>query len=167
MIEMDAQTKKKIFDNLDVIGSLIMVVALFLGAFYKDNGGAYATSYTYPGYKIIFNSNYMLGTLLIALPIIVLITNYVDALKKYDKIIKILLPAITLIFVFVLKGQVADSVGEDTGAILSFAMGGWIYLLGNAVALIAGAAGFFNVDLEKKSEELTHNARTISERHQK
>ncbi|XRJ97241.1 hypothetical protein ACPBEI_00385 [Latilactobacillus sakei] len=151
---MNEQTKKKIFDNLDVLGALVMIVALFLGAFYKDNGGAYAATYTYPGYKLIFNSEYMLGTLMIALPLVVLITNYVDSLKKYDKLIKLVLPAITLIFVFVLKGQVADEVATDTGAALSLALGGWIYVLGNIIGLAAGAAGFFGVDLEKKTDEL-------------
>ncbi|WGI19238.1 hypothetical protein [Latilactobacillus sakei] len=151
---MSEQTKKKIFDNLDVLGAIIMIVALFLGAFYKDDGGAFAATFTYPGYKLIFNSEYMLGTLMIALPLIVLITNYVDGLKKYDKLIKLVLPAITFIFVFVLKGQVGDEVGADTGAKLSMALGGWIYILGNVIGLAAGAAGFFGVNLEKKANEL-------------
>lgn len=150
---MSNETKKKIFDNLDVLGAIIMIVALFLGAFYKDNGGAYAATYTYPGYKLIFNSEYMLGTLMIALPLIVLITNYVDGLKKYDKLIKIVLPAITLIFVFVLKGQVADEVAVDTGAALSLALGGWIYVLGNVIGLVSGAAGFFGINIEEKADE--------------
>ncbi|WBY48787.1 hypothetical protein PGA57_09350 [Latilactobacillus curvatus] len=150
---MNQQTKKKIFDNLDVLGAIVMIVALFLGAFYKDNGGVFG-ALQYPGYRLIFNSDYMLGTLVIVLPLIVLITNYVDALKKYDKLIKLVLPAITLIFVFVLKGQVADEIATDSGAALSFALGGWIYILGNLIGLAAGAAGFFGVNLEKKADEL-------------
>lgn len=43
-VKINQQTKKKIFDNLDVLGAFIMIVALFLGAFYKDIGDCLTTN---------------------------------------------------------------------------------------------------------------------------
>lgn len=161
---MSDKTKKKIFDNLDTIGSIVMIIALFLGAFYKDDGGAYAVTDVYPGYKLILNTDYLLGSLFIILPAIVLITRYVSSLDKYSRLIKLVCPIITLIFVFVLKNQIVDAIGEITSAKVSFAMGAWIYLLGNIIALIGGAAGFWGINLESEINKVTSN---VAEKNEK
>ncbi|KRM72073.1 hypothetical protein [Lacticaseibacillus brantae] len=142
-------TVTKVIRNLDFVGAIIMIVALFLGDFYADDGGAYAAQ-SVKGYRLILNSDYMLGTLLILLPAMMLIVKYISSLKNNVKLIELVCPIITIIFVFVLKGQVGD-VADGT---VSFAMGAWIYLLGNVLALIGAGAAFFNVDLEKKIQEV-------------
>ena len=57
------------------------------------------------------------------------------------------------IFLFVLKGQLADT--GNAGGAASFATGAWIYLVGNVLALIGGAAVFFKFDVEEKVNEFT------------
>lgn len=134
----------KALTNLDVVGSIIMIVSMFLGAFYKSDGGMYSAWYV-PGYSLIFNSDYMLGTLLIVLPVVVMIAKYVEGLKKYDRLISLLCLAVTFIFVFVVKGQA--STVED-GAI-ALGTGAIIYILGNIIGLIGSAASFFGYDINK------------------
>lgn len=141
--------------HLDVIGPIVMIVALFLGAFYKDAGGRFAMHYVYPGYKLIFNSNYMLGTLLIVCPAVALLSGYIKSLKGSEKLIKLVMPVITLIFVFVLKGQIGDEIASDGAGTVSLAIGGLIYMLGNLVSLVVSGAAFFNIDLNKKVKEFT------------
>jgi uncharacterized membrane protein YkgB len=138
-----------LLSRLDVIGSIVMIIGLFIGNFYKADAGAYAGGYEFPGYKLIFNGDYMLGTLFIVVPAVVLITNYVAGLKKYDKLIKFVLPIVSLIFVFVLKGQVTDGL-TSTAEGAKLAVGGLLYTLGNLVALVGGATAFFGVDLADK-----------------
>lgn len=146
-------TSNPLLGKLDLIGSIIMILGLFIGQFYKADGGAYSVTYGAPGYRLIFNSDMIMGTLLILLPAIVLITDFVPGLKKYDKLIKFALPIVTFILVFVLKGQAGDELTSgDEGAKL--AIGGWIYLLGNLAALAAGASKFFGFDLEEKISQI-------------
>jgi len=141
----DESPLTKVLTHLDVVGSLVMIVAMFLGAFYKSDGGLYS-AWTTPGYSLILNSNYMLGTLLIVLPAVVLVSKYIDGLKKYDRLISLVCLAITFIFVFVVKGQA--STLQD-GAI-KLATGAIIYLLGNVIGLIGAVAGFFGYDVNAK-----------------
>jgi|GEM_PF-5130315 len=150
-----SKQQKGALSYLDIIGPIVMIVALFLGAFYKDDGGRFAAHYVYPGYKLIFNSSYLLGTLLILCPAIALLSGYIKSLKSYDNLIKIVMPIVTIIFVFVLKGQIGDEVAGDTEATLSFAFGGWIYLLGNLISIVVSGSKVLGIDLVGKISQAT------------
>lgn len=101
---------KKIVQNIDVIGAAVMIVALFVGNFYVgDPGGGYVYSLSYPGYKLIFNSDYLLGTLFIIVPALILIIGRIKSLQQYENLLKFALPIVSLIFLFVLKGQLGDT----------------------------------------------------------
>lgn len=144
----------KALHNLDVVGAIIMIVSLFVGNFYAgDPGGGYMYSISYPGYKLIFNSDYLLGTLFIVIPAVILIVGRIQSLKQYEGLLKFGLPIVTVIFLFVLKGQLADT--GNVGGAASFATGAWIFLVGNVLALIGGAAVFFKFDVEEKVNEFT------------
>lgn len=135
----------KVLTHLDVAGSLVMIVAMFLGTFYKSDGGLYS-AWVIKGYGLIFNSDYLLGTLLIILPLVVLIAKYVESLKKYDQLISLICLAITFIFVFVVKGQASTLQDGD----LTLGFGAIIYLLGNVIGLIGAVAAFFGYDVNAK-----------------
>ncbi len=141
----------KILTHLDVAGSLIMIISLFLGAFYKSDGGMYS-AFEIPGYGLIFNSDFLLGSLLVILPIVVLISKYIESLKKYDRLISLVCLVITFMFVFVTKGQYSTT---SEGA-LTFAMGAIIYLLGNVVGLVGAVAAFFGYDINQKVNEMVN-----------
>lgn len=144
----------KALHNLDVVGAIIMIVSLFVGNFYAgDPGGGYMYSISYPGYKLIFNGDYLLGTLFIVVPAVILVIGRIQGLKQYESLLKFGLPFVTMIFLFVLKGQLADT--GNVGGAASFAIGAWIFLVGNVLALIGGAASFFKFDVEEKVNEIT------------
>lgn len=149
---MDSNIKKAI-QNLDAIGAIIMIVSLFAGNFYAgDPGGGLVYSLSYPGYKLIFNSEYMLGTLFIVVPALILVVGRIKSLQQYESLLKFGLPIVSLIFLFVLKGQLGDT--GNYGGSASFALGAWLFVLGNILSLISGAAQFFHVDLEQKINDI-------------
>lgn len=145
---MNANTRKMI-QNLDIVGSIVMIVALFVGNFY--GGAGYGYDVVWKGYKLIFNADYLMGTLFILLPAIVLITKYIASLKKYDALIKFVCPIIALILVFVIKGQIDGADGE--GMTGSFGLGAWLYMIGGLISLAGGAASFFKIDIEAKANQ--------------
>ncbi|MHA3067268.1 hypothetical protein [Lacticaseibacillus saniviri] len=140
---------------LDIIGPAIMIIAMFLGAFYKDAGGRFAAHNVYPGYKLIFNSSYLMGTLLILCPAIALLAGYIKGLKPYENLVRVVMPVITIIFVFVLKGQIGDELASDGAGTVSFALGGLIYLLGNLISLVVSGSAMLGFDLRGKITQLT------------
>ncbi|MCI1920813.1 MAG: hypothetical protein LKJ22_02675 [Liquorilactobacillus nagelii] len=151
---MNLKTKKAI-QQLDKIGAVIMIGALFVGNFYAgDPGGGYMYSLAYPGYKLIFNSDYLLGTLFIVIPVILLIIDQIKAAASYCSLIKLILAGCSLIFLFVLKGQLADT--GNYGGSATFASGAWIFLVGNILALIGAAATYCKIDLVTKIEGMMH-----------
>ncbi|KRL02378.1 hypothetical protein [Liquorilactobacillus capillatus] len=155
---MNINTKKTIA-NLDIIGSIIMIVSLFVGNFYAgDPGGGLVYSLSYPGYKLIFNSDYMLGTLFIIVPALILVVDRIKSLQQYESLLKFGLPIVSLIFLFVLKGQLGDT--GNFGGSSSFALGAWLFLLGNVLVLVSGAARFFHIDLEQKITDITKQSRS-------
>lgn len=136
-------------DKLILIGSFVSIIAMFIGAFYADDGGAYAAQVV-NGSSLVFNGDYIMGTLLILLPIIVVITQFIDRLKKYDRIISLVCPLVGLAVVMALKNQ----IGHYADGAMSFAMGAWIYIIGSIIVIIGAGSIFFGINLEEKIKQI-------------
>lgn len=73
-----------------MVGVLIMIVPLFVGNFYAgDPGGGYMYSISYPGYKLILNSEYLLGTLFIVISVAILVVGRIQSLKQYEGLLSL------------------------------------------------------------------------------
>ncbi|WP_261806476.1 hypothetical protein [Lapidilactobacillus luobeiensis] len=141
--------KKNWINDLDLIGSIVMIAFLFFGTFYKGDGGFYSVKYNVTGYKMLFNTDFIMGTLLLLCPAITLITNYVTAMKKSEKLIKLVMPILALILVFVLKSQLSSEL-DYSGGSMGLGFSGIVYLIAGLVSLIAAVARFLNQDLSQK-----------------
>lgn len=159
--------KKKVLNNLTLVGAIIMLVGLFVGNFYTSSaGGGYLGTYLVKGYNIPFAGPWY-GFILLIAPIVLLVSNRIDALKKYENMLNLGFSVASVLIIFVIKGQIVDFWGM-VGSSASIAMGGWIYLLGNILALaICGlkAAGFKTdaESLEKMAREKNLNAAKANE----
>lgn len=136
--------KAVLLNNMNSIGAVVMLVGLFAGSFYTtERGGGYIGTYTIQGFNIPF-SGIWYGIILLLAPIIILISGRIDALKKYETLLNVGFSIASLVLVFVLKSQIASAWGM-VGSSASLAMGGYIYLIGNIIAVIMSglkAAGY-------------------------
>ncbi len=98
---------------------------------------------------MLFNTDFIMGTLLLLCPAITLITNYVTAMKKSEKLIKLVMPILALILVFVLKSQLSSEL-DYSGGSMGLGFSGIVYLIAGLVSLIAAVARFLNQDLSQK-----------------
>ena len=143
------EMKIKLLNNLNVVGSVVMLVGLFIGNFYTAANGAYAGGYSVKGYNVFIGIWY--GFLLVLIPIVLLIAPKIEALSKSIKLINFVLPIVSLAIVFILKGQIADAISIYGSSSSSLGTGAYIYLIGNLVCLALGAANYFGYKTDAKS----------------
>lgn len=152
--------KQKVLGNLVMVGALLMIVGLFVGNFYTtEAGGGYIGVYEIKGFNIPF-SGLWYGILLLVSPIVLLISNKVELFKKNEFIWNIGCSIASLLLVFVLKSQIAGAWGH-VGSSASLAMGSYIYLLGNLVALALSVLKMLGYKTDAKSLEEAIKNRNI------
>ena len=139
-----ADLKSQVLGNLVMVGAVIMLIGLFVGSFYTTNaGGGYVGVYEIKGFNIPF-SGIWYGVILLISPVVLLISNKVNVLKKNEVLLNLGFGIASFILVFVLKSQIAAEWG-NYGSSASLAMGAYIYLVGNTIAIaLSGmkAAGY-------------------------
>lgn len=146
-INEPADMKNKVLNNLISVEAIIMIVGLFVGNFYTTNaGGGYVGTYAIKGFNIPF-SGIWYGIILLLSPVVLLISSRVASLKKYETLLNVGFAAASLVLVFILKSQIASDWG-NYGSSASLALGSYVYLLGNLVALVVSGlkAGGYKTD---------------------
>lgn len=151
--------KTKLLSNLSVIGAVLMIVGLFIGNFYSAANGAFSGGYIVKGYNIFTSIWY--GFLLVLIPILLLIAPKIEALSKSKKLIDFVLPIVSLVIVFILKGQIAEAISIFGSSTSSFGTGAYIYLIGNIICLVLGAANYFGFKTDAKSIQKAVNEKSF------
>lgn len=154
------ELKTKLLSNLSIIGAVLMIAGLFIGNFYSAANGAYAGGgYVVKGYNVITSIWY--GFLLVLIPILLLIAPKIEVLSKSKKLIDFGLPIVSLVIVFILKGQVAEAISIFGSSTSSFGTGAYIYLLGNILCLMLGAANYFGFKTDAQSIQKAVNEKSL------
>lgn len=138
----------------------MMLVGLFVGNFFTAANGAYAGGgYVVKGYNVITSIWY--GFLLVLIPILLLIAPKIEALSKSKKLIDFVLPIVSLVIVFILNGQIAEAISIFGSSTSSFGTGAYIYLIGNAICLVLGAANYFGFKTDAQSIQKAVNEKSF------
>lgn len=137
----------------------MMLVGLFVGNFYTAVNGAYAGGYVVKGYNVITSIWY--GFLLVVIPILLLIAPKIEVLSKSKKLIDFVLPIVSVVIVFILKGQIAEAISIFGSSTSSFGTGAYIYLIGNIICLVLGAANYFGFKTDAKSIQKAVNEKSL------
>ncbi len=155
----DSTNKQAVLVNLVMIGAMIMLLGLFIGNFYTASNGAYAGGYVVKGYNVITSIWY--GFLLVLIPIMLLIAPKIESLSKVKKLIDLVLPIVSLVIIFILKGQIADAISIYGSSTSSFGAGAYLYMIGNILCLTLGAAAYFGFQTDARSLQKALNERSF------
>lgn len=136
-----------------IISALIIVFMLFpmVSVSLKVNAGGFSGESDGPsvtGFQALTDGGGFAGILLIAIPLLLLLLNYVKQLQAYKKYIYLVAPILGLVnLIFLVPSSLGTASGGDASVEVKvkFLLGFWLMALGYVGLIAYGVSEFFNV----------------------